>query len=443
MFELIVACDLNYGIGYNGNLPWRCSEELKQFKRITDGATLIVGRKTAETLPKLAGRRVLCLTTNVREPLKQDQNNCLLINNVKDIQSIQSNGRIVIAGGGQTYSNLISLVDTIHISTMKYVHTCDTFFSRTLLDGFVIEEEHDHTDFTYCKLIRGTEEQGYLQLLKKTISSKPRRGRNGLTFSTFGENLSFDLRKGFPLLTTKKMFFRGIVEELLFFIRGQTDSKILEEKGINIWKYNSDRKFLDSMGMVDRKEGILGPMYGYNWRYFGAPYDENEAGPLLDSGFDQLRYIVDTIKKDPTSRRIIMTNYNPQQASQGVLYPCHSLVIQFYVDDNHLDMFCYNRSQDLFLGTPFNIASSALLLSFVAKITKLCPRYLKMSLGDVHIYEQHLDAVKTQMERVPYTLPLLVLPEMKDIEDIEKLNFDQVVLVNYKSHPAIKADMVA
>jgi thymidylate synthase len=305
-----------------------------------------------------------------------------------------------------------------------------------------------------------TDEVQYLNLLREIQSTGVlKKGRNGYTKSLFGKHLKFDVSERFPLLTTKKMFFRGIVEELLFFIRGETDSKKLEEKGINIWKGNTERGFLDAIGMKERKEGIMGPLYGYQWRHFNAEYDGTTGTPTHAThalsvgacaqgvgGLDQLANVIHLIKTQPESRRILLTDFNPLQASQGVLYPCHSIIIQFYVDEtsSSLDMFCYNRSQDVFLGTPFNIASSALFLILIAKITGLCPRFLHMSLGDTHIYSQHEEPVSLQLSRQPYVFPVLnITKEIKNLEDVEKLTFQDFKLEEYQSHPSIKAEMVA
>jgi thymidylate synthase len=195
--------------------------------------------------------------------------------------------------------------------------------------------------------------------------------------------------------------------------------------------------------MPNRKEGIMGPLYGFQHRFFGALYDE-ETGKPIGSSIDQLQYVLDLIKNDPSSRRIIMTNYNPSQASQGVLFPCHSIIIQFYVQNNHLDMFCYNRSQDLFLGTPFNIASSALFLTLIAKASGLIPRHLHMSLGDIHIYKPHYDKVQEQLTRHPYTFPTLLVDLKTDsIKELENLSQDNFYLVDYNFYPSIKAEMIA
>jgi thymidylate synthase len=207
--------------------------------------------------------------------------------------------------------------------------------------------------------------------------------------------------------------------------------------------------------MKSRREGLMGPMYGYQWRFFNATYDEQKGRGLdnqgldnqgLDNqGLDQLSNVVNLIRKDPMSRRIVLTSFNPKQATEGVLYPCHSLMVQFYVNSNgNLDMFCYNRSQDLFLGTPFNIASSALLLVLIAKITNNKVGVLNMSLGDVHLYKSHYELAQMQKERQPYMFPLLKInKDVKELSDICEMTSEDFTLENYRSHPSIKGEMIA
>ena len=181
--------------------------------------------------------------------------------------------------------------------------------------------------------------------------------RNAKTYSIFDNSITFDMKDGFPLLTTKRMFWKGIVEELLFFIRGDTNSKHLEDKGVRIWQGNTTQEFIDNIGLP-YQEGDMGPMYGFMWRHFGADYTGCNTD-YTNQGFDQLSKIVEEIKTNPHSRRILMSDFDPSRAHQGVLYPCHSLVLQFYVrDGKFLDVKMYQRSVDSFLGEPFNIAST-------------------------------------------------------------------------------------
>jgi thymidylate synthase len=225
------------------------------------------------------------------------------------------------------------------------------------------------------------------------------------------------------------MFLRGVVEELLFFLRGETDTKILEKKGVNIWKPNTE----------DRG-GLMGPMYGSQWRHFNANLDDFDVETsTYRGGYDQLQNVLNLIKTDPKSRRILMTTFNPAQADKGVLYPCHSIVNQFYVDGEFLDMTCYNRSSDLFLGLPFNIASSALLLHIIAKLTNYKPRMFHLHLGDCHIYESHTEVVKTQLERIPKSPPKV---SIRDFNSVEELTYEHFTLVDYTSYASIKAEMI-
>jgi dihydrofolate reductase / thymidylate synthase len=447
MFEVILACTKDYGIGKDNTLPWHCPDEMKIFKEKTMGGVLIVGRKTLESFPAsgLAGRRIIRISKS------QDWNTSFTCaKSFEDALNLVNlyypNERVFVAGGSQIYDivfkNYKHLISKLHVSVMNEQPVCDTFIRELSLPEWGVLEKVEHKDFTHYVMTYSPGESGYLQLIRD-IPRDFRQTRNGETASVFGKHLTFDLSCGFPLLTTKKMFFKGIVEELLFFIRGETDTKVLESKGINIWKGNTDRAFLDSLGMTQRKEGLMGPMYGYQWRFFDAQYDET-TGKNLTPGTDQLALVVDLIRRDPNSRRIIMTSFNPSQAFAGVLYPCHSLTVQFYVRGDFLDMFCYNRSQDLFLGTPFNIASSALLLTLIAKITNKTPGTLHMSLGDVHIYKNHYELALEQVNRQPYAFPAIeISKDIREISDIEKLTFQDFTLKNYKHHPAMKAEMVA
>ena len=447
--ELVVAVDQNMGIGYQNKLPWYCQKELQHFKSLTENSCLIVGANTAISLPKLENRKIVCLVHN------HECDDYILSNSKNDLQFItnlseySSNMRTFIAGGAYTYQKALEMdnfVSTIHLSIIKGTHTCDKFFDPKLLRNFVIINAEECEEFCYYQIVKTKDgEQQYLDLLGKIVNSgNSRDTRNAITKSLFVEHFIFDLTKGFPLLTTKKMFFRGIIEEFLFFIRGSTDSKLLSQKNVNIWIENTTPEFIESRGLP-YAEGIMGPMYGYQWRHFGSKYIMNENGipKPPEGGVDQLQNVIDLINNDPKSRRIMMTTYNPLQAEEGVLYPCHSICIQFYVDDEYLDMFCYNRSQDTFLGVPYNIASSSLLLMTIAKITNKIPRFFKMSMGDTHLYESHLEQAKIQINKLPYKLPTIKIPNISSIEDLEKCTANDFLLENYVSHQKIIAKMIA
>lgn len=296
------------------------------------------------------------------------------------------------------------------------------------------------------------EEIAYLDILRDLITKgNERQTRNSITKSLFSRNLTFDLKNGFPLLTTKKMFFRGIFEELMFFIRGDTNTKILEEKGVKIWKDNTSRTFLDNIGLNHYQEGDMGPMYGYQLRFYNANYkDCNNKN--LNKGVDQLKYVIDTILKDPFSRRIIMTTFNPVQVNEGCLFPCHSLMIQFYIreenDIYYLSQQNYIRSNDIFLGNPYNIASFALMsyllchhLNYITKSNKYKPDMLHITLGDYHLYKDHYEAAQEQINRTPYPFPQLNIKNYHD--NIEDYEYEDIEMINYMFNPAIKTIMIA
>ena len=459
--KLIVAMDINGGIGYKGILPWKCREDLNHFRTKTMNKTIVLGRKTVQEIPQLKGRKILCLSgsnwTGEEEWVKK--------NNIKFVTSLEYlNDNVIIAGGEKVYKTAIASgrITKIYRTIIKGSYECDTFFKSELLQGFIITQENvsELTGNKYQVLIpedsvinkfcinstRGAKgEYQYLKLLSDIYRyGIDREGRNGKTRSLFMNTCKFDLRSGFPLLTTKKMFTRGILEEFLFFLRGDTDTTILSNSKVKIWESNTSKEFLKAQNL-NYSEGVMGPMYGYQWRHFNAPYKLDEEGKPVatNEGIDQLKYVIELIKHNPTSRRILMTSYNPVQSQEGVLFPCHSIVIQFFVDRDFLDMSCYNRSQDVFLGVPYNIASSSLLLSVISKITNKTPRYFTMIMGDTHLYTSHFPQAFEQMKRIPYSFPTIIIPEISNIKDVEKLKTKDFILKNYKCYKSIKATMIA
>jgi len=288
---------------------------------------------------------------------------------------------------------------------------------------------------------KNTSENQYLDILSDVIKTGDiRKSRNATTISKFGLKMDFDLEKGFPLLTTKKVYWKGVKEELMWFIRANTDSKILSNNGVNIWNDNSNREFLDNIGLNEYKEGDCGPIYGFQWRHFNAQY-KGTYKDYQGKGVDQLQNCIDLINNDYTSRRIFMSAWNPEQMDQMVLPPCH-VSYQFYVTNyNKLDCQMYQRSGDLFLGIPFNIASTALLTSIIAKMTGRTPGKISIIIGDAHIYEDHIDQVKEQLTRRPYKFPTLKIKRI--LNNINNYNPDDFELESYVHHPTIKARMVS
>jgi len=266
----------------------------------------------------------------------------------------------------------------------------------------------------------------YLELLRNVLEHGERRtDRTGTgTISLFGAQTRYDLREGFPLVTTKKVLFPAVVRELLWFLRGSTNIHDDLAQHTPIWNAWADER------------GELGPIYGAQWRDWGgyAPPGAAEATvPTARRGIDQISAAIETIKRDPASRRIIVSAWNVGELPRMRLPPCHVL-FQFYVHERWLDCQLYQRSADLALGVPFNIASYALLLSMIAQECELAPRYFIHTLGDAHIYLNHVEGVKTQLAREPFPLPRLVLAKRPVLE----LRFEDIALEGYQHHPFIK-----
>eukprot|EP00124_Ichthyophonus_hoferi_P003015 Ihof_evm5s235 gene=Ihof_evmTU5s235 len=258
------------------------------------------------------------------------------------------------------------------------------------------QEQPRHEEYQYLDLVR--------HILEKGAVKGDRTGTG--TISVFGAQMRFSLRNNrLPLLTTKRVFWRGVAEELLWFISGDTNANSLKEKDIHIWDGNGSKQFLDNLGLHDREEGDLGPVYGFQWRHFGAEYKDMHYD-YKGQGKDQLAEVIETIKKNPDDRRMIMTAWNPLALPYMALPPCH-LLCQFYVANGELSCQMYQRSADMGLGVPFNIASYSLLTIMIAHICGLKPGEFIHVLGDAHVYSNHVDALKEQLLREPKEFPTL------------------------------------
>ena len=260
-------------------------------------------------------------------------------------------------------------------------------------------------------------EQQYLDLLAQVLAKGAKKtDRTGTgTLSVFGRQLRFDLGESFPLLTTKKLHLKSIILELLWFLRGETNVKWLQERGVSIWDEWAD------------ENGELGPVYGYQWRHWRTP-DGREI--------DQIRNLLESLGKKPDSRRHIVSAWNPADVDRMALPPCHAL-FQFYVADGRLSCQMYQRSADLFLGVPFNIASYALLTRMVAQVSGLQAAEFVLTLGDAHLYMNHLEQAREQLSRAPRSFPRMALnPEVRDLF---AFRYEDFTLESYEPHPAIKA----
>ena len=489
-----IACLANNrAIGNNNTLIFSNKEDMKFFIIITlttidknKQNAVIMGRKTFYTLEKLLKGRINCVLTHSETFLYDNsmsgRSDDLYINNSVDklllkLQDDPIVETIYVIGGATIYKFFSdnNLFDELILSIVKkpIIDYGNVFFPEINFTKYYIKNkvEINNTgreittgakcDMTYniyylnkikpkineiTDILDGNiQEYQYLNLLEKILNDgEVRETRNSKTISLFGVKMEFDISQSFPLLTTKKMYWKGILKELLWFINGNTNSKDLEKDKVRIWQGNSSREYLDSIGLTQYEEGDCGPIYGFQWRHFNAKYRGHSAD-YTGEGVDQLQNIIDLIKDNPTSRRMYMTGWNPCQLTEMALPPCH-ISYQFYVRNcaetgtKFLDCMMYQRSGDVFLGVPFNIASTATLTYILANMTGICPGKINIVIGDAHIYENHIEQVKTQLKRCPYKFPKLLIK--KKINDIDSLTYDNFEIDEYTCHPGIKAEMV-
>ena len=493
MLSLIVAHDNKYGIGKNNQLPWKLSQELQYFKHLTTRHpsrttpselylnAVIMGRKTWDSIPTkfrpLPNRLNVVLTKN-RSLLESQYNNLTYFTDTLDegIEYVQDYivkilnkkvGEIFIIGGASIYREAWKRNDLVNLYLTHIYEDfeCDTFLTSReefpkLVENYnlsTVSEFNQEKDiyFRYYKYQRkdydlesptiyhNLEEQQYLDLLYKVgLYGIKRDDRTGVgTISTFGEVQKFNLRDTFPILTTKRMYFKAIFEELMLYLRGQTDNKILQEKNIHIWDGNTSREFLDKRGLYDYEEGDMGETYGFNFRHFGGTYRGCQNQDTSPNGFDQLKNVLDLIANNPTSRRMIISLWNPYTEHKAALPSCLCWY-QFYVNiyDKTLSLLINIRSSDFFLANNWNVCTGALLVHLICNLEhiNLTPGDLTVISGDTHIYLNHLEQVKLNLERKPKPFPKLVVKGKKNIEDYQ---YEDVKLLGYQPYPNIKAEM--
>lgn len=283
----------------------------------------------------------------------------------------------------------------------------------------------------------------YLDALEDILETGEERiTRNSVTLSKFGISLDFDISSSFPLLTSKRIYWKGVLFELLWFINGNTNANILRNNKVHIWDANASRQFLDSRNLSTYEEGDCGPIYGFQWRHWNAKYDGCNKD-YTNKGIDQLNQCIELIKHDPTSRRIFMSAWNPEQLDEMCLPPCH-ISYQFYVSNNReLSCITYQRSGDMFLGIPFNIASTACLVYIIAHLTNCTPGKIILNIGDAHIYKSHIDPVKQQLRNRHklYDLPQLNIKSRGQTK-LEDYIYDDFEITNYICNPTIKTEIV-
>uniref|UniRef100_A0A0E0J9T9 Bifunctional dihydrofolate reductase-thymidylate synthase n=1 Tax=Oryza nivara TaxID=4536 RepID=A0A0E0J9T9_ORYNI len=477
-YQVVVSATRDMGIGKDGTLPWKLPGDLKFFKDITVTTSdpskknaVVMGRKTWESIPlkfrPLPGRLNVILTRSGSFDFATAENVVICGSLDSALQLLATTPycltveKTFIIGGGEILRQSLNApaCEAIHLTDIESSIECDTFIPPIDLSMFhpwyssfpVVENGIKHSFISFVRVTESIaeandssgkeltgndskkvkfeienfsflpkmiferhEEYQYLNLVQDIIRNGAKKNdRTGTgTVSKFGCQMRFNLRRNFPLLTTKRVFWRGVLEELLWFISGSTNAKVLQEKGIHIWDGNASRQYLD--------------------RYTDMHAD------YVGKGFDQLMDVIDKIKNNPDDRRIILSAWNPTDLKKMALPPCH-MFAQFYVENGELSCQMYQRSADMGLGVPFNIASYSLLTCMIAQVCDLSPGDFVHVIGDAHVYRTHVEALEEQMRKQPKPFPILKInPVKKDIDSFVTSDFK---LVRYDPHHKIEMKM--
>jgi thymidylate synthase len=486
-FNIIAAISKNYVIGNKNKIPWHYKEDFKYFKRITSQSKngkkniVIMGMNTFKSIGKplpnrinfVVDRNVICINKKndnlyhindiyFRNDHQLDQFNNLMTKLVQTKSAPEYNFKldyndIYIIGGQKIYDQIIKAdskyLDKVYLTKINKEVEGDTFFPKLYNDFDLIScNEGENKDLSFCVYQKRNflQKQGfnqmvhpeyqYLNIIKSILDTDEiYNDRTGTGIkSIFGTQTHFDISRHIPLLTTKRMFTRGIIEELLWLLRGDTDNKKLQEKGVHIWDGNTDRKFLDKMGFTEREEGDGGPIYGFQFRHSGAEYKDCHTD-YTGQGIDQVQNVIKLIREKPESRRIIINLWNVCDLDQMVLPPCHVLY-QFRVYGDRLCCSMYQRSGDVGLGVPFNIVSASIMTHIFAKLTGKKPWKLVHTIGDAHIYVDHIKPLERQLKRKPFSFPLFEIKDrgQKEVEDFE---YDDFIIKGYEHHKGILMKM--
>jgi dihydrofolate reductase / thymidylate synthase len=467
-FSIIAAISRNNGIGYKNSLPWMIPQDTRHFHQTTVGqdgemTALIMGARTFESLKEPLQDRINIVVTsdsNQYKDMVDDQTLVFFTESLDKALQICVDGlvsKVFVIGGQELYHEAARhpRCKSVMVTRIKEEYMCDRYWQfpdRETKELFILTESYEMLGFCHKNLkdvqmtveewtpfTSNHEENSYLRLLKEILDNGAVKDtRTGLkTRSLFGRQLRFDLQKGFPLMTTKSVPLRVVFEELMWFIRGETDVDKLKAKNVHIWDDNTSRQTLDKMGLTEMEEGTLRYGYGFQWRHFGEEYVTKHHEY---KGFDQLGEVIRLLKSDRDSRRIVLTAWNPSQIRESVLPPCHVMYI-FNVCQNKLSTMLVMRSSDTPLGLPFNIASTAMLTHIMAHICGLEVGEVVASLGDCHIYENQEEGVRELLKRIPFEFPKVNIVNFSTDQNIESLEWANIELKNYRCYSKIEIPM--
>lgn len=451
MYSLVAAIDQYNNIGHNGAIPWSCPEDMAHFRNLTKNSVVIMGSKTFESIGQALKHRVnIIISRKMTQESIKDGDVHVVSNPMEAVLLCEKKYRDIqrfVIGGAQIYTWFLDqrLITKAHITriTGPYLDG-DTKLDLSKWGGVCMDtvpvqlaSNAVYTIHTY----RNHEELECLSVMRNILHRGNRKidRTNVGTMSIFGRQLRFNLRNNtFPLMTTRKMFLRGIFAELMLYIRGQTNNQILEDQKISVWRGNTTREFLDSRGLHHMPQGDMGASYGFLFRHFGAKYNtclDNYEG----QGVDQLMNVINTIKTNPNDRRMIISLWDPANLNNCPLPPC-LYNYQFYVHDGELSCMMTQRSSDFVVAGGWNIATGALLTYLLSNVCDLTPGELIWNLGDTHIYNNLVNQAEIQLQREPNLYPKIFIKKKENITDYE---FTDVNVIHYNPHPSIEVVMNA
>lgn len=438
------------------------SEDLQHFRKLTTGNIVVMGHETWKSLPDAARPLKNRVNIVLSRTVKKKDIQGTMFTNVDGLLKLKlpQDKKVFVIGGAEIYGTLMyagfitNMILTYVPGLGEQSHTFD-IPSNFRLHGVSealqsVKHEKPYRILYYNKVSDIHEEYKYLNHFRSLLVGHRKTDRTGTgTLSKFGNQLTFDISNGtLPLITTKRLPFKSIVEELLWICRGDTDAKILQQKGIKIWDGNSSREFLDNRGLQHYPPGVIGPAYGFLWRHFGSKYspkysDTSKYDMNLLGGVDQLQKVEDLLRNDPFSRRIIISAWNPSQEHLAALPPCH-LLVQFSVTEQngekHLSCMFTMRSSDS-LAVSWNISFYTILTFILAEKCNMKAKNIIYSSGDAHVYLNHVDAIKEQISRNPRPFPKVLLGDSIKNKDWSEMTVDDFKLVGYFPHPNITMKM--
>jgi thymidylate synthase len=453
----IVAFCRNRGISNKTQIPWYITDDIKFFRKTTSSHVVVMGFNTYKSIPSmpLKNRKNIVITSKTNEHFSSEMDITFVsIEKIEDyLWKNHQNDTVFICGGEKLYTYFMNKMKKIFVTYIDKTFECDTFFPE-ISESYELMKYEKHFDthekctywffeYEHTNHLNSTD-RTYTNLIHRVLTNKNdiRKDRTGTnTISKFSDQISFDIHKYIPVLTTKKIPWQSCIKELLWFLNGDSNANTLKNQGVHIWDGNSSKSFQEKVGLSHLQEGDCGANYSFQWRHFGQTYVNCDTVYEKYTNSDQIQNILHLLKTDPYSRRIFLSAWNPCDLNKTVLPPCH-VSAQFYVGtDNTLSCHMYQRSCDVFLGLPWNIMSYAVLTHILGKKCGYAPKELTISFGDVHIYTNHLEQVYTQLKRTYLSQPMIIVNDNVNSKSIEDITVNDFELIGYFPHNAIRAEM--